>query len=153
MKTPPAVAAVGAMLVATSLALPGCSERATEASAEARPTCADDNGGIALPAGFCASVFADNLGHVRHLSVAENGDVYANTWSSRYTSFGNAPGGFVVGLRDADRDGRAELTERFGTIHIPDEAGGGTGIAIFDNALYVETDAQIVRYHLSGGSL
>ena len=29
-----------------------------------KPTCADDNGGITLPAGFCATVFADNIGHV-----------------------------------------------------------------------------------------
>jgi hypothetical protein len=32
--------------------------------------CADDNGGITLPAGFCATVFADNVGHARHLVVA-----------------------------------------------------------------------------------
>ena len=81
--------------------------------------------------GFCTSAFADNIGDVRHLSVAENGDVYVNTWSNRYTSLGNPPGGFVVGLRDADRDGRAELTERFDTIYAPEKACGGTGIAIF----------------------
>lgn len=153
MKTRPDFDAVGSMLAAASLALAGCSERAREATAETPSICADNNGGIVLPAGFCASVFADDLGHVRHLSVAENGDVYVNTWSSRHTSFRNAPGGFVVGLRDADGDGRAELTKRFGTIYAPGEAGGGTGIAIFDNALYVEADAQIVRYYLSGDSL
>jgi glucose/arabinose dehydrogenase len=46
--------------------------------------CDADNGGLKLPAGFCASVFADSLGHVRHLVVAPNGVVYVNTWSGRY---------------------------------------------------------------------
>jgi len=60
---------------------------------QGRPTtttqvCADDNGGITLAAGFCATVFADNIGHARHLVVAPNGVVYVNTWSGRY--YGNA---------------------------------------------------------------
>src|SRR5690348_17412575 len=39
-------------------------------------TCDADNGGITLPAGFCATVFADNLGAARHIAVRTNGDVY-----------------------------------------------------------------------------
>ena len=31
--------------------------------------CAADNGGITLPPGFCATVFADNLGHARQMAV------------------------------------------------------------------------------------
>jgi hypothetical protein len=34
------------------------------------------NGGITLPAGFSASVFADKLGKARHIVVNSNGDVY-----------------------------------------------------------------------------
>ena len=34
--------------------------------------------------GFCATVFADNIGHARHMVVAPNGVVYVNTWSGRY---------------------------------------------------------------------
>jgi hypothetical protein len=41
--------------------------------------CAGDNGGITLPPGFCATVFADKIGHARHLVVAPNGVVYVNT--------------------------------------------------------------------------
>ncbi len=41
--------------------------------------CAGDNGGLSLSAGFCATVFADNLGHVRHLVAAPDGTLYANT--------------------------------------------------------------------------
>jgi len=46
-------------------------------------TCAGDNGGITLSPGFCATVFADNVGHARHMVVAPNGVVYVNTWSGR----------------------------------------------------------------------
>ena len=53
-----------------------------KAAAQARKGCEQGDGGLTLPTGFCASVFADNLGRARHLTVAPNGDVYVNTWSS-----------------------------------------------------------------------
>ena len=67
----------------------------------ATKACSGDNGGITLSPGFCATVFADNLGHARHMVVAPNGVVYVNTWSGRY--YGNdesPPGGFLVALQD-----------------------------------------------------
>jgi hypothetical protein len=42
--------------------------------------CSADSG-ITLPPGFCATVFADTIGHARHLAIAPDGIVYANTWS------------------------------------------------------------------------
>ena len=48
---------------------------ATALSAQA-PNCAPDNGGISVPAGFCASIFADSLPAPRKLRVMPNGDVY-----------------------------------------------------------------------------
>ena len=39
------------------------------------PGCAADNAGLRLAAGFCAGIFADSLGGVRHMTVAPNGDV------------------------------------------------------------------------------
>ena len=60
--------------------------------------CDQDNGGLTLPPGFCASVFADNLGRARHLAIAPSGDVYVNTWSSSYTELKNAAGGYLVAL-------------------------------------------------------
>ena len=47
-------------------------------------SCAGDKGGITLPPGFCATVFADNVGHARQMVVAPNGVVYVNTWSGPY---------------------------------------------------------------------
>ncbi|HEV8176582.1 MAG TPA: hypothetical protein VGP44_02725, partial [Gemmatimonadales bacterium] len=39
--------------------------------------CDLDNGGLLLPEGFCATVVAGDLGPVRQLAVAPNGDLYA----------------------------------------------------------------------------
>src|SRR5437870_1199463 len=135
--------------------LTGCAQSKSEtaaapnAAATAKKTCEGD-AGIAVPPGFCASIFADNLGHARHLAVAPNGDVYVNTWSSMYTMMKNAPGGYIVALRDADHDGRAETMGRFGTVHQDGKPGGGTGIAVHDGSLYVEVDNKIVKYPLGG---
>jgi glucose/arabinose dehydrogenase len=115
--------------------------------------CDRDNGGLTLPAGFCASVFADNLGRARHLTVAPNGDVFVNTWSSSYTELKNAQGGYLVALRDTNGDGKADQVERFGPVHQDGQAGGGTGIAVHRGALFVEDNSTIVRYQLGNGPL
>jgi hypothetical protein len=46
--------------------------------------CTGDNGGVTLSPSFCATIFADNLGHARHMVFAPNGVLYVNTWSGRY---------------------------------------------------------------------
>ena len=55
--------------------------------------CAPDNGGITLSPGFCATVFADKIGHARHMAVAPDGTVYVNTWSGRYYGYDRTPRG------------------------------------------------------------
>ena len=122
-------------------------------AANERKGCDPDNAGLTLPPGFCASVFADNLGRARHLTVAPSGDVYVNTWSSSYTQLKNASGGYIVALRDTNRDGRADMVQRFGPVHQDGKAGGGTGIAVHRDALYVEDIGKIVRYRLDRGQL
>jgi len=111
--------------------------------------CPGDSGGITVPAGFCANVFADNVGHTRHLVVAPNGVVYVNTWSGKY--YGNdtpPPGGFLIGLQDTTGDGQADVMFRFGGTIATGDAGG-TGIALYRNGLFAETNDRIVRYDLS----
>ena len=76
----------------------------------AAPTCDPGNGGLTLPAGFCAKVVADNLGAARNLVVAANGDVYISVRSGP-----RAPGqppqpGFISALRDTDGDGTLDQT-------------------------------------------
>ena len=69
--------------------------------------CPNDDSGLQLPSGFCATVFADDIGHARHMVVAPSGVLYVNTWSGRY--YGNDTphaGGFLVALQDKSGDGK-----------------------------------------------
>src|SRR5262249_52549743 len=101
----------------------------------APPSPDPDDGGIKLPAGFRALVVADNLGQLRFMAVAPNGDIYAKTRE-----------GGIVALRDTNGDGRAEVKETFGS-------GGGTGIAVQGGALYHSTNTAVFRYKLEAGEL
>ncbi|MFQ5789515.1 MAG: PQQ-dependent sugar dehydrogenase [Acidobacteriota bacterium] len=103
-------------------------------------TCDPANGGVTLPEGFCALVVADNLGRARHLQVTESGDIYV-----RFRETEDARGG-VVGLRDTDGDGRADLEEWFADHY-------GTGIEVHDGYLYVSTDTSVLRYRIPEGQL
>jgi glucose/arabinose dehydrogenase/mono/diheme cytochrome c family protein len=115
--------------------------------------CPYDDSGLELPPGFCASVFADGIGHARHLVVAPNGVVYVNTWSGRY--YGNDTphaGGFLVALQDTTGSGKADVNQRFGET-VQSGGAGGTGIAMFGGAVYAEINDKIVRYTLPAGSI
>jgi glucose/arabinose dehydrogenase len=113
----------------------------TTAAAAAAPA-------LTLPAGFSATIFADNVGQGRHLVVAPNGTVYLNTWHSPYDTGRAVPaGGYLVAMRDTNGDGKADQVERFGPTK---ESGshGGTGLALANGALYVESDSSILRIAL-----
>lgn len=115
--------------------------------------CPADDSGLNLPAGFCASIFADNIGHARHMAVSPDGVVYVNTWSGRY--YANSPppqGGFLVALQDTQGAGKADVIERFGET-IASGGAGGTGIALYKGGLFVEINDKIVRYAMAHGSI
>ena len=106
----PAMAALGALCVGSSMA-PDQSGAQTKSQA-----CPSNDSGLKLPAGFCATIFADNIGHARQLVVAPSGVVYVNTWSGDYYPPGDKPpaGGFLVALQDKTGTGKADVNERFG---------------------------------------
>ena len=123
------------------------------AMAAASGACPSDDSGLKLPAGFCATVFADGIGHARHLVVAPDGVLYVNTWSGRY--YGNGAtheGGFLVALQDKTGAGKADVEERFGETEASG-GHGGTGIGLYKDFLYAETNDKIVRYALKSGSI
>jgi glucose/arabinose dehydrogenase len=103
--------------------------------------------GLELPTGFCATVFAEGVAGARHIAVAPNGDVFVNTDARRARGPSAGGGsGSIVALRDTNRDGKADVRQRFGV-------GGGTGIALDGNLLYATAANSIVRYRLAPGSL
>lgn len=127
--------------LAGALALVACaSQTRTPGSASTGQPCDPDNGGITVPAGFCARVFADSLPGPRHLIVAPNGDVIVALRGVRGT-----PGG-VVALRDTDGDGRADRRARFGSW-------SSSEVALRGAALYVETGTEILRFPWPAGAL
>jgi glucose/arabinose dehydrogenase/mono/diheme cytochrome c family protein len=126
---------------------------AAQAGAPAPAACRGDNGGITLAPGFCASIFADKIGHARHLVVAPNGVVYVNTWSGRYYKNDTPPaGGFLLALQDTQGRGHADLIKRFGDSQAQGSAGG-TGIAFYNDSVYAEVNDRIVRYPLAQGQI
>jgi glucose/arabinose dehydrogenase len=97
-------------------------------------------GSIALPQGFEATVFADELGMGRHLAVKRNGDVYVRLGEPQN-------GKSLVALRDTDGDGKADQKKYFG----PRE--GGTGVRIYKDYLYYSTNSQVYRQRFEGAEL
>ncbi|MES2639366.1 MAG: PQQ-dependent sugar dehydrogenase [Myxococcota bacterium] len=102
---------------AVALPSPGPSPRPTD-----RPPCDPDNGGITLPAGFCATLFADGVTGARQLDVAANGDVFV----------AGEDGNGVWALRDTDGDGHADEKGKFA------DGFGASHVALFEGHLYVD---------------
>jgi len=138
----------------TSLTLLACnsgersgSDSATIATADTTPArCTGDNAGLTLPAGICATIFADSVGRARHVVVASNGDVYVTLEATQPSPEKQMAGetqrrqpASVVALRDTTGDGRADITARIGTL-------GNTGVGLYNGYLYVDEGARIVRY-------
>ena len=147
-----AIAMLGALCVASSPASAQHSHHGSPPST-AGHACSNDDSGLKLPPGFCATVFADGIGHARDIVVATNGVVYVNTWSGRY--YGNDTphaGGFLVALQDTTGSGKADVNQRFGAT-VAEGGAGGTGIGLYGGALYAEINDKIVRYTLQDGSI
>jgi glucose/arabinose dehydrogenase len=133
-----------ACLLTAIAALVACggSNSASKGDAPAVPTnpssdvaCDAGNGGMTLPAGFCATIFADGVGSPRHVVVTPAGIVYAMV-----------SGGAIVALRDTNADGRSDTRASFGRQ-------GNTGLFLRGNDLYADHGSYIARYHLTPGTL
>ena len=111
-----------------------------------RVPCDADNGGLSLPPGFCATIFADQLQAPRHMVVAPNGDLIVNGNPPRTgaEAGGAVAGGRLVLLRDTNGDGKADTTIRLA-------AGGGTGLWLANGSLYATSGRAIVRYRYATG--
>ena len=139
--------ALGAITILVSLG--ACAESSTSVGQPpAQLQCDASNGGITLPQGFCAVVVADLISSgqpaaARHMAVTTNGDLFVaiNNPSNSNPAFG------IIGLRDTNGDGHAEVQTQF-------SAGlGGSGIAWGNGMLYFGANDQVVRYPLPSGQL
>jgi hypothetical protein len=92
---------VTALLTSSLLLWPASAQDQPNTAKTKSASCSNDDSGLKLPAGFCATVFADGIGHARHIAVASNGVVYVNTWSGEDYGPAKPPaGGFLVALRN-----------------------------------------------------
>ncbi|MGF1511978.1 MAG: PQQ-dependent sugar dehydrogenase [Myxococcota bacterium] len=92
--------------------------------------------GLRLPVGFDATVFGDLEGKARHIVVRENGDVFVSVLEPNR----------IVGMRDTNGDGRADLVRAF-------EGGGGTGLALNGGYLYYSSTTAVFRRKLDAAEL
>ena len=146
-------AVVALVAIGVVISLVHARKPAHVATAARNEACPNDDSGLTLPAGFCATIFADGIGHARHMVASPSGVLYVNTWSGRY--YGNDKpheGGFLVALQDKSGSGKADVNERFGgTAQTGDH--GGTGIGIYKSWLFAETNDRIVRYSLPANGI
>jgi glucose/arabinose dehydrogenase len=144
----------GAILSCALLTLGACTP-ATDAPAAAvaegtpsplSPRCAPDNGGITLPADFCAIVVADDLPGARHLAVADNGDIFVALRNARAGRDAPVVTGGVAVLRDTDGDALPDTVARWGV-------NGGNDVLVADGYVYHAPDDAVLRYPLAAGEM
>jgi glucose/arabinose dehydrogenase len=99
-----------------------------------RSKIAEDSTALTLPQGFHAIVVTTNLGKARHITVANNGDVFV-----KLEKLKNGKG--IYRLHDANGDGRADEISGFGNYV-------GTGIAIKNGFLYASSNSEVFRYRM-----
>ena len=91
------------------------------------------NAGLTLPSGFNASIIADNLGAVRHITVTPQNEIYAKLKGLEHGK------GILLLHQNGDK---AEVKSSFGSF-------GGTGIAVKNGYLFASSDQEVFRFKLN----
>jgi glucose/arabinose dehydrogenase len=128
-----------ASLALVSLLSCNRNQAANDENENAKDTTAASQAGITLPAGFTATIFADNAGPGRHITVGENGNVYMAL--SQLTNNGG-----IAAMKDNNGDGKADVTQYFGK-------GTSTGIELKNGFLYFSNSEQVSRVAVNGDEL
>lgn len=90
---------------------------------------------LKAPEGFSVEEIGKDLGAVRHLTVAKNGDIYANRSVLK-------DGKAIILLKDSDKDGTVDTQQHFSEVP-------GTGILAKDDYLYASSNSGVFRYKLN----
>jgi glucose/arabinose dehydrogenase len=130
------------LAVLISGGLTACHDEASSTAGDTTvSTCGDGDAGLTLPAGFCATIFADDAGPVRLGAMSDDGTLYV------IRRGGVEEEGGILALRDTTDDGVADVRLDFG----PDVRG--TGVEMVDSLLYVEANGAVVRYVIPAGEM
>lgn len=97
---------------------------------------AQDNVGLSLPAGFKASLYANNIGTARHIAISKSGVVFAKLNNP------NKDGNAIIRLEDTNQDGIADKISGWAKY-------GGTGIYLKGNSLYASSNEAVYKYELN----
>jgi glucose/arabinose dehydrogenase len=114
-------------ILGAGLAASGPSQGNTPAPAQVVSPIAN----LKLPAGFRASIFADNVSNARSMALGPKGTVFV----------GSRTGDKVYALIDQDGDHRADQT-----VVIASGLNQPNGVAMRNGALYVATTDSVLRY-------
>ncbi|MRI01220.1 sorbosone dehydrogenase [Kriegella sp. EG-1] len=90
---------------------------------------------LKAPEGFSIKEIGKDLGRVRHLTVAKNGDIYANR-------SGLEDGKSILLLKDTNKDGIYDEQKAFSELP-------GTGILAKENYIYTSSNSGVYRYKLN----
>lgn len=90
---------------------------------------------LKAPDGFSVAEIGKDLGAVRHLTVAKNGDIYANKSVLK-------DGKAIILLKDSNNDGTIDEQQQFAELP-------GTGILATDDYLYASSNSAVFRYQLN----
>jgi len=90
---------------------------------------------LKAPEGFSVEEIGKDLGAVRHLTVAKNGDIYANRSVLK-------DGKGIILLRDKNKDGTIYEQQQFAEVP-------GTGILAKNNYLYASSNSGVYRYEMN----
>lgn len=90
---------------------------------------------LKLPAGFSATIVAENLDAARHLAVSKSGDIYVKLSKLK-------DGKGIYRLRDTNNDGVMDEQTGFGDYP-------GTGIYLTPTYLYASSNSGVYRYALT----
>jgi hypothetical protein len=84
----PRLSVIGVLAIVFVLSLVASAQSQPNPSKKTKiGSCTHDDRGLKLPAGFCATEFAEDIGHARHGVVSPSRVVYVNTWSEDYYDF------------------------------------------------------------------
>lgn len=111
-----------------------CFQYCTGQPSKNNTTNTNTDAGISVPQGFNAAIIAKDLGHIRHLAVNSNGDVYLKL--ERLMK-----GKGIIHLKNNNGQYTADDATSFGNYV-------GTGMAIKNGYLYASSNTSVFRYKL-----